>query len=1555
MSKIDKNPQEEINIDQDNIATENSSAISDVEKNDSFKAVKAVKDTSVNKVKDRVKKDVSQKTKKTLGKLKTKEKVAGSKKIFNIKKLSKTKALLGGKILLIALLIIWVIGIIMALIFIPAMMKEGFVQGVVGLLKKATTKAKGAEGKIYKEDVYKLGDYARSKGFQLYSDGFIYEKAPKDKTPEGSRYIPEEGIAVDEENKITLLEYEGSPLKRYALMNAYTYTMENEKNGVLSLIANVISGIGDGVSSLSKILSGEGLGRKNGDKFDGMIRMEESPWDPEKDANLSEEQIAAKVFDKKADKVGISWADEAEIKIDVDKKIMSIRFHDFANPYIFNIEGWAGRYGMPTEFLLALHKSIMAPDLIYELTNGTKLENDREYLKTKMIIRLIRAKGNIEGGIMVPEDTSINGKLYDSAGNEVNIKDINFDKVKDGSVVYYAKTGKPDSPRLFPLKTTDGPVSLTLPKDINEDDGTPKPDSESKYDITQMYIDIEEKKVRRIGGYVVNAQEVKAYLATALNVNWFGSATNKAEAFVLNFGLHNLVRRYNEEFGETSMAKFADTLEEAVNVITENNYKAYMPLIYKVKDHWFRDVYFYMNEGEKYTLINEDEFIKKGEYWTKFKGKNAEGTGSGKDKEVDYKTTDKAWSAYKLEPRNLEDGKLNYKTYQIDEDDDKVNEAIKKLQKLGDVVQIKEDFNLQVTQTEDGRRGETNKRTKDLFAKEKWYIYDGTEDTANQINKRRKEKGGGEDERKKKLTKDMDLLAGSLMLENMDSIDSEYAYRDYKELLLELDYYTVDDLSQRIRRVLTWPVPSASVGRTWPDTKGTKDETEFGVSILPKEEIEKLLEKDLKDESGNPLSGEAKEKAMAKAKENYGEGFEEGKEVVAPATGKITKKEANKIEIQILNNKDNVSEYKDFYEDEYKNGCAGYKITIENIDVSVEDKSMYKPQLSNKEIERLSTEEQRKKVKEKEDRKKDAPNTVGEYIKEGTVIGKTKKEKIKIYMSNLDDEVVEHVDKYLLVPYANFQARIMEDYLTKIIDGEPNQIPDGDVETFRKMFPKENYPVIYENAEAFLEMQTKYGVNAIFAAVVSIVESNGGTNWNAIPKTYNNIFSITGSPGSSGEHYTGVGPSRPGSSNNKNWRMYPSVRESILDFGKLIAESKYYHKAGRFYVSEIGQVYIEASGINEWVNNTNGLITAALKRYINSGDEPSSNENNNQKQNQDNNKDNGSKKGSDDSATEEEYQSNPFDLLGAQNQGTLSDEPSSFRGMDKVTKINGVDYLNGTYYFNQCDNKYKGTSYGGKSVMYNACGPFAAAIAFSTATGKPLDPVDIMNYAVQKGDNMPGGGSKWSLFTHLGQRYNVPVRATASSAEADNALDNGCVVIASQRKGYWARTGHFVVILKRLPGGKYLVNDPASVRRSTEDHDRNQMYKDAKQFFIIGPTDNIRKMQREGLAPTQDSSSSASKDVKAVFDDVAREKGVTPEEKEKWAYIIEKESGWKVDAKYKKAYGLPQANPGNKMAEKGADWRTNPRTQLLWMYDYMNKVYGGITGAYNKKKRDNWY
>jgi tape measure domain-containing protein len=79
-----------------------------------------------------------------------------------------------------------------------------------------------------------------------------------------------------------------------------------------------------------------------------------------------------------------------------------------------------------------------------------------------------------------------------------------------------------------------------------------------------------------------------------------------------------------------------------------------------------------------------------------------------------------------------------------------------------------------------------------------------------------------------------------------------------------------------------------------------------------------------------------------------------------------------------------------------------------------------------------------------------------------------------------------------------------------------------------------------------------------------------------------------------------------------------------------------------------------------------------------------------------------------------------------------------------------------------------------------------------------------------------------------------------------------------------------------------------------------------------------------------------------------------------WAPLLSlwnRESGWRWDARNPSsgAYGIPQSLPGSKMASAGADWRTNPATQIRWGLGYIKGRYGSPSGAWAHSQRTGWY
>jgi hypothetical protein len=72
--------------------------------------------------------------------------------------------------------------------------------------------------------------------------------------------------------------------------------------------------------------------------------------------------------------------------------------------------------------------------------------------------------------------------------------------------------------------------------------------------------------------------------------------------------------------------------------------------------------------------------------------------------------------------------------------------------------------------------------------------------------------------------------------------------------------------------------------------------------------------------------------------------------------------------------------------------------------------------------------------------------------------------------------------------------------------------------------------------------------------------------------------------------------------------------------------------------------------------------------------------------------------------------------------------------------------------------------------------------------------------------------------------------------------------------------------------------------------------------------------------------------------------------------IWTRESGWRWSAANASgAYGIPQALPGSKMATAGADWQTNPATQIKWGLGYIQSMYGTPCGAWSFWQAHGWY
>ncbi len=109
--------------------------------------------------------------------------------------------------------------------------------------------------------------------------------------------------------------------------------------------------------------------------------------------------------------------------------------------------------------------------------------------------------------------------------------------------------------------------------------------------------------------------------------------------------------------------------------------------------------------------------------------------------------------------------------------------------------------------------------------------------------------------------------------------------------------------------------------------------------------------------------------------------------------------------------------------------------------------------------------------------------------------------------------------------------------------------------------------------------------------------------------------------------------------------------------------------------------------------------------------------------------------------------------------------------------------------------------------------------------------------------------------------------------------------------------------------------------------------------------------------------------LSGIKGDMARA-GISPDDYQYADYIISHESGWcptKAQGQWGGCpayagyvppyggYGLCQSTPGSKMASAGADWATNPITQLRWCSGYAQAHYGSWAAAYQHWTNFHWW
>lgn len=129
--------------------------------------------------------------------------------------------------------------------------------------------------------------------------------------------------------------------------------------------------------------------------------------------------------------------------------------------------------------------------------------------------------------------------------------------------------------------------------------------------------------------------------------------------------------------------------------------------------------------------------------------------------------------------------------------------------------------------------------------------------------------------------------------------------------------------------------------------------------------------------------------------------------------------------------------------------------------------------------------------------------------------------------------------------------------------------------------------------------------------------------------------------------------------------------------------------------------------------------------------------------------------------------------------------------------------------------------------------------------------------------------------------------------------------------------------------------------------------KEIQQVVIRQPVNEVTARGTKIIAPSFSPSVTVSGDKASLM----AAAGISASDFGYVDYVVSHESGWKPGAanSYSGAYGLCQALPASKMGSAGADYLTNPITQLRWCSGYAEGRYGSWAGAYSAWQVQGWW
>ena len=637
--------------DGDNVPVDNEN--SEIESGSSNEEVKQSKsntsDVAREAIKDRVKKRLkSEGAQKVLTKM-------GSTKLMSL--LAPILPYLAIAALII-LFIIVMIGIIMFLLMLPGVMMGQIKQFFGAAAQKLNEIWNGAaEARVTDADIVSVANYLENMGYDLRNYGFVTEPVTS-ATYDGyegeakNAFIDSNGIGRTAK-EVTNINSE--VLRTYLISDNYVY-----------LCRNFTHNVKDAFSSITNFLSGLFGNRNNwGEGLIGIYKESQTGILWWKDSIAGEQ--------------GKDWRNGVlksyDISVDPDAKKLDITTkYGFlwlgqSKTFTYQLDGWTARYGMPLEFLLAVHLTSMSPDLTMDLATA---------FDTEVVILLHESATEIVAGY----------------------------KTSTGDFI------------------ESGTISGMSAKKVFEETSLTSPSSCTRGEVN---------------------------CSTAAKNGDLDSVCDECEAFV-------------------------KAIKSNLDKVDTGEFNTFVPYISRVKDHWFRDVYFVADNSTKFVQNDEAYEEKTKEHWTDYEAeKDADGN------VISYKlyrinddgSYGELWTGTKEEAEKQgikvakkpvtktateleEEGKLEEGTFdgniwmayefsstsgswqQYSSQAQDGGEGADLDESVADNIYFKINTQDNVTQVQDAQRGETNARIKQIFSTNKYYMYDGTKQRAELIEADRK-------------------------------------------------------------------------------------------------------------------------------------------------------------------------------------------------------------------------------------------------------------------------------------------------------------------------------------------------------------------------------------------------------------------------------------------------------------------------------------------------------------------------------------------------------------------------------------------------------------------------------------------------------------------------------------------------------------------------------------------------------------------------------------------------------------------------------------------------